>query len=68
MEKTLLNVEGMSCGHCVKAVEGSVGALAGVERVLVDLKEKTVAVEYKGDAVSLDKIKETIEDQGYDVV
>ncbi|WP_409272235.1 copper chaperone CopZ [Neobacillus sp. SCS-31] len=68
MEKTLLNVEGMSCGHCVKAVEGSVGALEGVERVLVDLKEKTVAVEYKGDAVSLDKIKETIEDQGYDVV
>ncbi|WP_059172041.1 copper chaperone CopZ [Bacillus sp. FJAT-27445] len=68
MEKTLLNVEGMSCGHCVKAVEGSVGALEGVERVLVDLKEKTVAIEYKGDAVSLDKIKETIEDQGYDVV
>ncbi|RDU37646.1 copper resistance protein CopZ [Neobacillus piezotolerans] len=68
MEKALLNVEGMSCGHCVKAVEGSVGALEGVERVLVDLKEKTVAVEYKDDAVSLDKIKETIEDQGYDVV
>ncbi|WP_053368231.1 copper chaperone CopZ [Bacillus sp. FJAT-27245] len=68
MEKALLNVEGMSCGHCVKAVEGSVGALEGVERVLVDLKEKTVAVEYKGDAVSIDKIKETIEDQGYDVV
>ncbi|CEG29004.1 copper chaperone CopZ [Bacillus sp. B-jedd] len=68
MEKALLNVEGMSCGHCVKAVEGSVGKLDGVERVLVDLKEKTVAVEYKNDAVSLDKIKETIEDQGYDVV
>ncbi|OCA88208.1 copper resistance protein CopZ [Bacillus sp. FJAT-27225] len=68
MEKTLLNVEGMSCGHCVKAVEGSVGKLDGVERVLVDLNEKTVAVEYNSDSVSLDKIKETIEDQGYDVV
>ncbi|WP_043929893.1 copper chaperone CopZ [Bacillus sp. EB01] len=68
MEKTLLNVEGMSCGHCVKAVEGSVGKLDGVERVLVDLSAKTVAVEYNNDSVSLDKIKETIEDQGYDVV
>ncbi|RHW38886.1 copper chaperone [Neobacillus notoginsengisoli] len=68
MEKALLNVEGMSCGHCVKAVEGSVGKLDGVERVLVDLKEKTVAVEYKNDSVTLDKIKETIEDQGYDIV
>ncbi|ALC88829.1 copper resistance protein CopZ [Bacillus sp. FJAT-18017] len=68
MEKTLLNVEGMSCGHCVKAVEGSVGKLDGVERVLVDLSAKTVAVEYNNDSVSLDEIKETIEDQGYDVV
>ena len=68
MEKTLLNVEGMSCGHCVSAVEGSVGKLDGVERVLVDPEAKTVAVEYSSDSVSLDKIKETIEDQGYDVV
>ena len=30
MEKVTLNVEGMSCGHCVKAVEGSVGELNGV--------------------------------------
>ena len=28
MQKVTLNVEGMSCGHCVKSVEGSVGALA----------------------------------------
>lgn len=30
MENVTLNVKGMSCGHCVKAVEGSVGALDGV--------------------------------------
>ena len=27
MEKVTFNVQGMSCGHCVKAVEGSVGEL-----------------------------------------
>ena len=30
MEKVTLNVQGMSCGHCVNAVEGSVGKLNGV--------------------------------------
>ncbi|WP_428911087.1 copper chaperone CopZ [Niallia sp. Krafla_26] len=67
MEKITLNVEGMSCGHCVKAVETSVGALNGVSTVKVDLENKKVDVEFKGSEVSVDKIKETIDDQGYEV-
>lgn len=67
MEKVTLNVEGMSCGHCVKAVESSVGSLNGVSSVVVDLEGKKVDVEFNGTDVSLDKIKETIDDQGYDV-
>ena len=38
MENVTLNVEGMSCGHCVKAVEGSVGKLDGVVEVKVNLR------------------------------
>ncbi|ULT58766.1 copper chaperone CopZ [Neobacillus drentensis] len=67
MEKVTLNVQGMSCGHCVKAVEGSVGALKGISSVKVDLKDAKVDVEFNDQEVSLDQIKETIEDQGYDV-
>ncbi|KKK37911.1 copper resistance protein CopZ [Mesobacillus campisalis] len=67
MEKVTLNVAGMSCGHCVKAVEGSVGELEGVNSVKVNLEAGTVDVEYNNQAVTLDKIKETIDDQGYDV-
>ena len=67
MEKVTLNVEGMSCGHCVKAVEGSVGALNGVSTVKVDLENKKVDVEFNQDEVTLDVIKETIDDQGYEV-
>ncbi len=67
MEKVTLNVQGMSCDHCVKAVEGSVGTLNGVKSVKVNLKDATVAVEFNPQDVSLDKIKETIDDQGYDV-
>jgi copper chaperone len=67
MEKVTLNVEGMSCGHCVKSVEGSVGALNGVSTVKVDLENKKVDVEFNQDEVTLDIIKETIDDQGYEV-
>lgn len=68
MENVTLNVKGMSCGHCVKAIEGSVGTLQGVERVKVNLEAGEVAISFNHDKVTIDKIKETIDDQGYDVV
>ncbi|MCP8969438.1 copper chaperone CopZ [Ectobacillus ponti] len=67
MENVTLQVKGMSCGHCVSAVEGSVGKLNGVKAVKVDLGAGTVQVEFDPDAVTVDTIKETIDEQGYDV-
>jgi len=67
MEHVTLNVSGMSCGHCVKAVEGSVGELQGVKKVSVILDKGQVDVEFDANVVSLSTIKETIDDQGYDV-
>ena len=67
MEKVTLNVQGMSCGHCVKSIEGSVGELSGVSNVKVYLEKGTVDVEYHSNEVTLEKIKETIDDQGYEV-
>ncbi|MEE3951956.1 copper chaperone CopZ [Peribacillus frigoritolerans] len=67
MENVTLNVSGMSCGHCVNAVEGNVGKLSGVESVKVHLETGKVDVAFDKEKVSLEKIKETIDDQGYDV-
>lgn len=67
MQNVTLNVQGMSCGHCVKAIEGSVGELEGVNQVSVKLDEALVDVSFNESEVSIDKIKETIEEQGYDV-
>ncbi|MBO0997266.1 copper chaperone CopZ [Bacillus sp. SD075] len=67
METVTLNVNGMSCGHCVNAVEGNVGKLTGVESVKVHLDAGKVDVAFDKEKVSLEKIKETIDDQGYDV-
>ena len=65
--KEILKVEGMSCNHCVNSIETNVGELTGVSTVKVDLGNNEVLVEFDNVA-TLDQIKETIEDQGYDIV
>lgn len=66
MQNVKLQVEGMSCGHCVSSIEGAVHNVGASAKV--DLGSKTVTVDYDEAKVSLAAIKEAIEDQGYDVV
>jgi copper chaperone len=68
VEKTVLDVKGMSCGHCVNAIEGSLKELNGVEAVNVDLAGNKVIVSYNDTLVQLEKVKEAIEEAGYDVI
>ena len=67
MMTTTLNVTGMTCGHCVKAVEDSVSKLSGVEKVKVNLESGSVEIAFQDDMVNAKEITDTIEDQGYDV-
>ncbi|MFZ5987796.1 MAG: copper chaperone CopZ [Bacillota bacterium] len=66
-EVKTLNVEGMSCSHCENSIKKAVGALNGIINVTVDLKAKKVSVELDPQKVSIETIRDTIEDQGYDV-
>ncbi|RDI45547.1 copper chaperone CopZ [Falsibacillus pallidus] len=68
MEKTVLNVQGMSCGHCEKAVKSALGELDGVQNVDVSLKDGKVEVEFDSSKATVAAMKDAIEDQGYDVV
>ena len=63
-----LNVQGMSCQHCVHVVKSSVSALLGVDTVEVSLKENLVTVGFDPSKTNLQSITTTIEDQGYSVV
>lgn len=65
--ETILKVEGMTCGHCKEAVEGAVNKLDGVKSAAVDLEAANVTVDHE-ESVTVDAMKEAIEDQGYDVV
>ncbi|PHA02273.1 copper-binding protein [Bacillus pseudomycoides] len=62
-----LNVQGMTCNHCKMAVTNALTELAGVQHVEVNLQEGTVNVDYDEAKVDVEKMKEAIEDQGYDV-
>ncbi len=62
-----LTVEGMSCQHCVHAVKSSVGALAGVSSVDVNLEKGKAKVEFDPALTNLAAITVAIEDAGYSV-
>lgn len=61
-------VSGMTCGHCVAAVEGEVAKVAGVTAVRVDLETKRVTVQ--GDGVTSPSadtaIRAAIEEAGFE--
>lgn len=67
MIQTTLEVPEVTCGHCVEAIEGAVGALQGVTFVTVDLEQKNVTVKCDESAVELEAIVAAIEGEGYGV-
>lgn len=64
---TVLHVKGMSCGHCVSAIENALHELQGVQSVNVDLAGSKVTVSFDDAVVGLEKVKEAIQDAGYEV-
>ena len=58
------SVPAISCDHCKHAIEGEVGAVPGVDSVLVTVAERTVRVE--GEAAD-DAVRAAIDEAGYDV-
>lgn len=68
VEKHKITVEGMSCGHCKKAVEEAVKALPGMQSADVDLEAKQLTVEFDTAQTTLLKIKEAVEEEGYTVI
>ncbi|MFC9774134.1 copper ion binding protein [Paenibacillus chitinolyticus] len=66
MTNQTLQVEGMSCQHCVISIEGALKEIGAAGKV--NLASGTVDVSYEENRVSIEAIKEAIDEQGYDVV
>jgi len=60
----VFNVQGMSCGHCVKAITTAVQALDPAASVRADLAAREVGVE---SALSADQVIAAIREEGYEV-
>jgi copper chaperone len=62
-----IQVEGISCGHCVETLDKALKALGGVARVNVDLENKKVEVEFDENRTSLQALRTAIVDAGFEV-
>ncbi|MFI5272376.1 MAG: heavy-metal-associated domain-containing protein [Ktedonobacterales bacterium] len=67
MEEVTLRVPDVSCEHCVKTIDGALGALPGVEAVATDIPTKSVHLRFDPQQVSLLRIEETLDDAGYTI-
>lgn len=60
-------VAGMTCGHCVGAVQAEVGEVPGVRKVRVDLASGAVSVTSDG-PVDDAAVRAAVTEAGYEVV
>lgn len=67
MDTVTLTAPDISCEHCQRAIEQAVGALPGVTSVTVHIEPKQVTVVFDPTAVSLERIKDVMEEEGYPV-
>jgi copper chaperone len=63
----VLNVPAISCEHCKRAIEGAVYDLQGVGAVEVEVPAKSVSVRFDAAEVSIQTIRDAIEEEGYAV-
>lgn len=64
------SVNGMTCQHCVSAVEEEVGALPGVRRVAVELVAggtSTVTIDSEA-PLDEETVRDAVDEAGYDLV
>lgn len=62
-----IKVEGMMCSHCENRVNKVLSQLDGVKSVKADHLAKCVDISFDESKISLDKIKQAIKDEGYEV-
>jgi copper chaperone len=68
MIKKILKIEGMTCQHCVDTVTEKVSMIIGVKKVMVNLEEKKVIIEFEESQTQLNKISTQIIEAGFEVV
>ena len=63
----ILNVDGITCEHCVDTIKEAVEILDGILRVDVDIEKKQVVVEFDEKMAKQEDLIDKIEEVGFKV-
>jgi len=66
MSELRFQVPGMTCGHCVNAVQTELASVPGVQRVEVDLESKNVVV--TGSSIDTQAVIAAVDEAGFEAV
>ena len=63
--KQVINIQGMSCDHCVARVEEALNQLDGMKKVKVNLKKGQAVVKYDEQVLNEETLLSTVNDLGF---
>ena len=64
MHEIAIQISGMSCEHCVRALKKALGQVAGV--VVQDVKVGSAVLRFDASTTSLEAIHKAIRDEGFE--
>ncbi len=67
MSNVVLDIPEISCEHCSQAITKALQPQAGVRTVRVDVPTQKVHLEFDERQISLDKVKEILQEEEYPV-
>jgi copper chaperone len=67
MASTVLKVPDISCEHCERTITNALAPISGIHHVQVDIPGKQVHVDYDASKVSVDQMKDVLEQEEYPV-
>jgi len=66
MQTMQIEVKGMTCGHCERAVEEGLSAVPGVDHARADRETGRVTLHLvQGATIPEDTLREVLDDEGY---
>jgi len=67
MATTILCVPAISCAHCERTISDALTPVEGIRSVQVDIPEKQVRVDYDEAQVSVERMKDVLQEEDYPV-
>jgi copper chaperone len=67
MASAILNVPDISCEHCERTITNTLTPIPGVRDVKVDIPNKQVRVDFEESKVSVDEMKDVLQEEDYPV-